>query len=84
MCRQDSSDPNDVILDLESPAKASRRSKSLRDTPTGVMQDTNAFKDDDHAPPSSPKTKTPQFPMRAQVRPCFLLSFQLARLWACM
>ncbi|EIE22246.1 fatty acid elongase 3-ketoacyl-CoA synthase 1 [Coccomyxa subellipsoidea C-169] len=52
------SDP-DVILDLESPAKASRRTSSLRPLGAQVMQDTNAFAQEE---PSTPK----HTPMRVQ------------------
>ena len=54
-----------MILDLESPAKASRRNQSLRQAGTSIMQDTNAFEEEE---PGSPKGTKPQFPMRAQVR----------------
>ncbi|KAK9914973.1 hypothetical protein WJX75_003193 [Coccomyxa subellipsoidea] len=53
------SDTADVILDLESPGKASRRSSSLRPLGAQVMQDTNAFEQDE---PSTPK----HTPMRVQ------------------
>ena len=64
-CRNDSTDAPDVILDLESPAKASRRSKSLRDAGANIMQDTNAFQEEEQ--PESPKACKPQYPMRSQV-----------------
>ena len=54
-----------MILDLESPAKASRRAKSLRDAGATVMQDTNAFQEEPQ--PESPKAVKAQYPMRAQV-----------------
>ena len=66
MRRADSADAPDVILDLESPAKASRRAKSLRDVGATIMQDTNAFQGEEQQP-DSPKASKPQYPMRAQV-----------------
>ncbi len=60
-----------MILDLESPAKASRRAKSLRDAGATVMQDTNAFQEEPQ--PESPKAVKAQYPMRAQV--CSLCVF---------
>ena len=56
-----------MILDLESPAKASRRSKSLRDAGATIMQDTNAFQEEEQ--PESPKASKSQYPMRSQVEP---------------
>ena len=63
----DSAGPPDVILDLESPLKASRRARSLHQAGTAVMQDTNAFAEEEE--PATPKGAKLQFPVRAQVGP---------------
>ena len=71
----DSAGPPDVILDLESPAKVSRRALSLRQAGTAVMQDANAFAEEQEA--GTPKSAKPQFPLRAQVGNIHIKSLRL-------
>ena len=64
----DSAGPPDVILDLESPLKPSRRARSLHQAGTAVLQDTTAFAGEGE--PATPTGAKPQFPVRAQAGPC--------------